>query len=887
MRSPAPSSQPSAPGSASETRRGSACLILLAALAVVVAFLFRDSFRSEMAMFANDGPLGLVAAACNSFPQGWSGIWADLNWLGFNGGSMPPDLTSVLAWTLGPVHFIKFYPGITVIALGLAACLFFRTLGFHPVVCVLGGLAAALNTDFFSYACWGLGTLTLCVASVFLAFAALTSTRIPWWTGAILAGVALGNALMEGFDNGAIFSLYVAAFAIFHAWQRRPEEKGSRRLGFGALRTAIVAVVSGLVAAHVLISLVQLNISSAAGMSQEQEDRAARWAFATQWSLPPGETLRAVIPGLYGYRMDTPEGGQYWGRVGMHPVWDDYWASPNRANLERPRAPLRYSGAGHYAGVLVVVMAVFAFANSLRRDGLVYSRTERRWIWFWAIAAILSLLFAFGRFAPFYHIIYALPYFNTIRNPVKFLHPFSVATVVLFAYGCQALWRGWIQPPASVGAAKGSGAGGAFASGSWERKWSIGLVAVTVLSAIAWMRYQSTSGTEALKRKLTEFGVHPASIEEVARFSQGEVGLFVLVLIASTALVLLALNGVFRDGRARLAGFALGALLTLDLARANTPWIVHYNWRERYQSNALFDLLRQDAHLARVTGQLPFDFSRLPREIALLLQQLMDIYGLEWLQHQFRYFNIQSLEVVQLPREPADRVAYRTALMGNPVREWELSNTRRLLTLAPLVDSLNAQLDPDQKRFRLLMAFGLAMTEDGVITVQTNATGPYGIIEFDGALPRAMLFDRWRGNVPDEEALKLLGSTNFNPHAEVLIAEPIPAPSVDTSTQPAGTAAYRSYAPKEFVIETDARTPCVLLVNDRHDPNWRVFVDGKEEPLLRANFIMRGVYLTPGKHEVEFRFDPPTGTLWLSAISMMGGLALCVVVVWRARREGS
>ena len=73
-------------------------------------------------------------------------------------------------------------------------------------------------------------------------------------------------------------------------------------------------------------------------------------------------------------------------------------------------------------------------------------------------------------------------------------------------------------------------------------------------------------------------------------------------------------------------------------------------------------------------------------------------------------------------------------------------------------------------------------------------------------------------------------------------------------------AAYKGLerAKKDFVIDfevidTDARTPCVLLVNDHYDPNWTVIVDGKEQPLLRANYVMRGVYLDPGKHQVEFK----------------------------------
>lgn len=846
-------------------------LLVLAVLLVgIIGFLFRDSFRPEMAAFANDGPLGAMMAACFQLPEAWKGIWADLNWIGGTGGVAPIDLTWVLNWILGPLYFIKFYPAITLIVLGLSAGIFFRQLGFVPPVCILGGLAASLNSGFFSYACWGLGTLPLCVASVFLALAALVSKIQPAWARPLLAGAALGSALMEGFDNGAIFSLYVAAFAMFYAWTSRATQPAARRLGVGALQTAGVAIASALVASHMLIGLVQGNITGVAGMGQDKESKAARWTFATMWSLPPKEALRAVIPGLYGYRMDTPDGGQYWGTAGSDPAWDEYFSKPNRNPEQAPRRAIRHSGSGFYTGVLVVLLAAFALVQSLRGTSSPLSQQERRWVWFWSAAAFASFLFALGRYAPFYQIIYALPYFSTIRIPMKFLHPMNAALVVLCGYGLHALWRGWVEKPS----ARASGISDAFKS--WwrtapapDRRWVIASVAATLVSLVGWLIYGSAR--VQLLHFLGEVGFQGPSAEAIARFSQREVGLFVLVLGVSAVLVTVLLTGWLSGARARYAALALGTLLTLDLARANAPWVIHYNWRDRLATNPLFEALRASPHTARVSGQLPFAF---PGRAGQLQEILGSVYGGEWLQHQLRFFNIQALEVVQMPRKPADLAAYEAATKPHPLREWELTNTRYLLTLAPAVEAMNQQLDPVGKRFRLHTAFNLSQTDAGVIQVTTNSEGPFGLVEFTGALPRAMLYDRWRAEVDDEEALSLLGSTNFSPHAEVLVADPVPAPSVTTSSQPAGTAVYQSYSSRRFVIDTEARTPCVLLVNDKHDPDWNVFVDGKPEPLLRANYIMRAVYLTPGKHQVEFRFEPSTRSLWFSTSAIGAALAL-------------
>jgi uncharacterized membrane protein YfhO len=74
-------------------------------------------------------------------------------------------------------------------------------------------------------------------------------------------------------------------------------------------------------------------------------------------------------------------------------------------------------------------------------------------------------------------------------------------------------------------------------------------------------------------------------------------------------------------------------------------------------------------------------------------------------------------------------------------------------------------------------------------------------------------------------------------------------------------------------------------LNDKYDPNWQVQVDGKPAPLLRANFIMRGVYLAPGSHTVEFRFQPPVGALYVSLTAIGLGLVLLGFLAGAGRKS--
>jgi uncharacterized membrane protein YfhO len=76
-----------------------------------------------------------------------------------------------------------------------------------------------------------------------------------------------------------------------------------------------------------------------------------------------------------------------------------------------------------------------------------------------------------------------------------------------------------------------------------------------------------------------------------------------------------------------------------------------------------------------------------------------------------------------------------------------------------------------------------------------------------------------------------------------------------------------------------------LLFNDKHDPNWKVWVDGQPAPLLKANYLMRGLHLAPGEHEIVWRFQPPTEGLYVSIAAIFAGLVLTGLVVARSRRE--
>lgn len=115
-------------------------------------------------------------------------------------------------------------------------------------------------------------------------------------------------------------------------------------------------------------------------------------------------------------------------------------------------------------------------------------------------------------------------------------------------------------------------------------------------------------------------------------------------------------------------------------------------------------------------------------------------------------------------------------------------------------------------------------------------------------------------NVREGEELKALSAPDFDPRGVLL----------------SGAAAITSLTPGEKDAVTDlhygagvVKIKCVLekggylVLSETFYPGWRVWVDAKPAPLLRAYYTLMAVKLEGGKHEVVFRFDPTSFKLGL------------------------
>jgi hypothetical protein len=893
-------------------------LLLLA----VLGCLFWRSFLPGVVQFSNDGPLGAQNAAWLQFPQSITGSWYDLNSIGLNVGVFSPDIATLIRWIMGPIGLSKFLAPIGLWILGIGAWFFFRQLRLSPLAAALGALAAILNSAFFSDACWGVATHEVAVGMDFFALGlVMAGTReTPWfirWARLALAGLCVGVNVMEAADIGALFSLFIAAFVFFKSMA---DEDGSvfKKILSGGIHAGLVAVFAGFIAFQTVAGLIGSEIQGIAGTGQDAESKAQHWDWATQWSEPKIETLGLLVPGLFGYKMDTPKdmmpalqgayaNGNYWGGMGRSPELDRFFDGGSQG--VEPQGLMRFSGGGGYCGILVALIAALAIAQSFRRQNSPFTGAQKKLIWFWTAVLFVSLLLAWGRFAPFYALLYKLPYFSTIRNPVKFITIFSWAMVILFGYGVHILSRRCLEVPAGKSNSFSAQIKNWWAkAGHFDRKWTFTCLGIFGASIIGWLIYGSKKSGMVHYLQARGFPDED-SARQIIAFSIGQAGWGLIIFAAAIVLLTLIMAGCFAGTRAKWGGLFLGAFLVLDLGRANLPYIIHWDYKQKYEVgslNPIEEILRDKPYEHRVAKLLPAPLST-PSQFQLFDQ----LYGIEWTQHHFLYYNIQSLDIIQMPRTSEDLLAYMNALRigikqnasGQYVldeatfprlaRFWELSNTRYLLGPAAFLDSFNALFDPVQHRFHIVQRFSIGL-KPGVsefhqrleeLTAYQNNDGDYALFDFTGALPRAKLYSNWQVNTNDQSVLNTLADLNFDPAQTVLISTPQKDLAAVATNENSGTVEFTSYAPKRIIFAASAPAPSVLLLNDKYDPNWRVTVDGKPAQLLRCNFIMRGVYLPPGAHTVEFQFSVPNKAIYVTVAAVIIGLFLVGFLIFLQRRK--
>lgn len=131
------------------------------------------------------------------------------------------------------------------------------------------------------------------------------------------------------------------------------------------------------------------------------------------------------------------------------------------------------------------------------------------------------------------------------------------------------------------------------------------------------------------------------------------------------------------------------------------------------------------------------------------------------------------------------------------------------------------------------------------------------------ALPRYLLVPRAEVVDSPEAALERLQRADFDPRQVVILEGPErPQRQGDGEALGQVVVLARDTDGVRFAVQADSYG--FLLLNELSYPGWNAYLDGRRTRVWRANYLFRAIEISPGEHEVEFRFEPDSLKLGLA-----------------------
>lgn len=193
------------------------------------------------------------------------------------------------------------------------------------------------------------------------------------------------------------------------------------------------------------------------------------------------------------------------------------------------------------------------------------------------------------------------------------------------------------------------------------------------------------------------------------------------------------------------------------------------------------------------------------------------------------------------PLWPRRYIDFKSAVKGETMSDtqqlyWKNYDSKVLDLLN--VKYLLSREGLNDKKFKLILV-------DGEIKVYENLN----------VIPRVFLVPKAKF-MSEEDILIELQKEDFNPLQCVLLEER-PQEFKDTSDSLSDSSAHiTKYSANEVIVETEMNSNGFLVLSDTYYPGWKVYVDGVQEKIYRADYLLRSVYLTAGRHDVRFVYDP-------------------------------
>ena len=655
------------------------------------------------------------------------------------------------------------------------------------------------------------------------------------FAGGVLAGVAFGFNLWLVtwlvYPHSSVWALMPLLLFSVDCLVRRPD--GPRAAGVAAVAAAILVSGHPESAVHVFLAAGAFLVMRVARARRAVGGPVARplLVFAGAAILSVALAAVAIVPFLelvlrsadIEQRAGSGDAQTVQARFLFGILIPDYWGRPTGTPLEGFMLSRAFFG-----GVLTAVLAAAAVVSK--------PTAERVAIAVFGVFCMLVVIGAPGLF----DLVTAFPPFSSGHN---------TRLAILFVL-CVALLAGWGLDEVA------------------ERRPGrlvIFGVGAAMLFAVAWV----LGGGKASLAQLgpaakigLAFGTPPALGEPDYADTIRLASLLAFLAIAGAGLAVLVLRGRGRLGATAFAAAAV-TLCVIDLFRVGVGFnpAIERSVAEQPATGAVRYL--EGRRPARFVGA--GELRQIPQNIVAMRFGLYEARGYD-LPVERRYDRLWRREVS--PEYPSQVGPFPGFI---PLSVPRLDERRlRALSLLGVGDVLVPPTDSP------LRVPGLRTAYHGAdATVYAN----------EGVLPRTWVVGAQEVADSEDEALDAVTDPGFDARSEAVVERAVDGLPREPAAAPPGRSRIESYGSERVVLRASAEGRSLLVLSDLHYPGWKARLDGRDVPIERVNYVMRGVSLPPGDHRVEFRYEPLSWRVgWI--VSLLGSLTLAVILVVAFRRRG-
>jgi hypothetical protein len=514
---------------------------------------------------------------------------------------------------------------------------------------------------------------------------------------------------------------------------------------------------------------------------QHTEEKGLEWS--SSWSMHAEEVGSLLVPEFPGDNL-AHETHTYWGQ--------NYFKLNSEA-----------------VGLVAVFFALVTVLAQRRRQVL-----------FFALLALLSLIYATGAGTPLYTLsFYLVPGVKKFRAPsmINFLFAFGIIAVA--AWGVHQLDK---------------------PSDKSQDRAKFFKMAVIIAGCYTLITLVVSAWGEGFFRAWAGIFQPAPDPRKLAAIKDNTpqviTGLWIstIILWGVIGLIWARFNRALKAGL--LAG-GLGLLALVDLWRFDARFINLVNPDDYYRRTRLIDQLDQ---VKNTEG--PFRTFLLPQT---LNDNHLALYGLEEVSLTAMHGNhLLSYDNFVGRHETPQNLFYPQIL--------DLLNVTRAVSPLPAAQLVEEAARAKSREF---LAVGELL---GRWTAPAAAVDGLYLYANPQAVPRVAGFFGYQVIGDHEQVLDRIKQADFPYRRVLLLEEEVPgfAPSADPATLPefvAGRIVDNQI--NEFTVEIDMPAEGLVFLSENYYPAWRAEDNGRPLPVYRADYTFRAVYVPAGKQTIHFRFD--------------------------------